>query len=177
MGIMETLSYLATSEGGFGFNFEILETNLINLAILVGVLVYYGSKLISNILTERRSRIEEEIKDAENRAAEAATALAEAQKSLSEAQARAEKIRAEAQVTAQKAKEEILAQGAKEIEKIKAAAVKELDSEQAKVMAELKQRIAVLTIERVESQLKERLDSSAQTRLIERSIAQLGGES
>lgn len=177
MGIMGTFSYLATSEGGFGFNFDILETNLINLAILVGVLIYYGSKVISNILSERHARIEEEVTDAENRVAEAANALKKAQQSLTEAQARADKIRAEAQVSAQKASEEILAQGAKEVEKIKAAAVQELDSEQAKVIAELKQRIAVLAIERVESQLKERLDDSAQTRLIERSIAQLGGES
>jgi F-type H+-transporting ATPase subunit b len=172
---MGIFSYLAT-EGGFGLNLNIFETNLINLSIILGLLVVYGSKLVGNILTERKNKIEEEIKDAETRASTAAFALETAQKNLAEAKAKAEKIKADAQVDAQKAKDVILAQGVKDVEKLKAAAGKELDSEQAKVMVELKQRIAVLALERVESQLKERLNDSAQQKLIDRSIAQLGGK-
>ncbi|MEM1254426.1 MAG: F0F1 ATP synthase subunit B, partial [Cyanobacteria bacterium P01_H01_bin.21] len=39
---METVWLLASEEGGFGLNFDILETNLINLVIIIGVLVYFG---------------------------------------------------------------------------------------------------------------------------------------
>ena len=165
------------SESGFGLNLDILETNLINLGILIGLLLFYGRKFIGNILSDRRAKIEQEIKDAETRAQDSAAALADAQQKLAQAQAEAEKIRKNAEETAKKAKESILSQAGQEVERIKAAASQELDSEQAKVIAELRQRIATLAIERVESQLRERLDDSAQTQLVDRFVAQLGGRS
>lgn len=179
---MGTFLLLATEahsagEGGFGLNLNIFETNLINLAILVGVLVFFGAKSFGKILSERSAKVAEAIQEAETRQKKAAAALAEQQQKLAQAQAQAEKIRAEAKNNAQKAKEAILAQGVKDVEKLKAAAVQELDSEQAKVIAELKERIATLALKRVESELKSKLDSSAQTKLIDRSIAQLGGRS
>jgi len=82
---MGTFSLLATEaahaveSGGFGLNFNVLETNLINLAIIIGVLFYFGRKVLVNILEERRSRIAEEIRDAEKRQKDAAAALADAQ--------------------------------------------------------------------------------------------------
>ena len=34
-------SFISSSEG-FGFNTDIFETNILNLAVVLGVLVYYG---------------------------------------------------------------------------------------------------------------------------------------
>ena len=180
MGIVGNL-YLAAEAAaengseGFGLNFNILETNVINLAILIGLLVIYGRKFVGNILSERRAKIEQEIQEAEVRAKDAAAALADAQQKLAQAQAEAEKIRSNAQETAKKTKESILSGASQEVERIKVAANQEMDSEQAKAIAELRQRIAALAIERAESQLRERLDDPAQTQLVNRSIAQLGG--
>ena len=177
---MENFLYLAEAaehSEGFGLNLDILETNIINLSILIGLLLFYGRKFIGNILSDRRAKIEQEIKEAETRAQDAAAALADAQQKLAQAQAEAEKIRKNAEETAKKAKESILSQAGQEVNRIKAAASQELDSEQAKVIAELRQRIAALAVERVESQLRERLDDSAQTQLVDRFVAQLGGRS
>ncbi|MBD0302817.1 MAG: F0F1 ATP synthase subunit B, partial [Tolypothrix sp. T3-bin4] len=55
----------AEGEGGFGLNLDILETNLINLALLIGILFYFGRKVLTNILNERRINIETEIQGAE----------------------------------------------------------------------------------------------------------------
>ncbi|MEC4804477.1 MAG: F0F1 ATP synthase subunit B [Jaaginema sp. PMC 1079.18] len=172
---MGNILYLAHSEGGWGLNFDILETNIINLAILIGVLLVYGSKFLGKILSERRAAIEAEIKDAENRAATAKKALEEEQRKLSQAQAEAKKIREQAAQTAASAKEKILAQGQVEVERIKASAAQDLQSEQDKAIAELKKRVAALALERVEAQLQETLDDAAQNQLIDRCIAQLGG--
>lgn len=173
---MGIYSYLATHGGGIGLNLDIFETNLINLAIVLSLLFVYGGKLVGNLLTERKTKIASEIQEAEQKAAQAEKALKTAQQNLAEAQAQAQKIKADAQVAAEKAKAEILANGAKEVEKLKAAAGKELDSEQAKVIAQLKQRIAVLALERVESELKNRVNDETQRKLIDNSIAQLGGK-
>jgi F-type H+-transporting ATPase subunit b len=166
---------LATHEAGFGINTNIFEANLINLLILVGVLFFFGKKLITNILTERRSRIEEEITEAETRQANAAKALVEQQQKLDQAKAEAERIRKSASERAEVIKQELLAKGEEEIARMKEAAGKDLDSEQEKVIAQLRQRVAVLTLEKVESQLGDLLDDKAQQKLIDRSIANLGG--
>jgi F-type H+-transporting ATPase subunit b len=174
---MGNLFYLATEEasGGFGINPDILGSNLINLVLVIGLLVVYGSKFIGNILNERRAQIQEEIQEAEARAAEAQSKLTQAQQDLAQAQEKAKQIKADAQVTAKRVSEEILAQGDQNIERMKATALQELDSERAKVIAELKRRIAVLALEKAQVQLKESLDDEAQGKLISSAVGQLGG--
>ncbi len=165
----------ASHGGGVGLNFDILETNLINLAIIIGVLFYFGRQFLGKILSERRSRIETAIQEAEGRKKEAAAALADAQQKLAEAQAEAARIRSEAQERAKAAKEAILAQAAADVERLKADSARDLDSERERAIAELRQRVAAMAIEKVESQLSSMLDQSAQEKLVDRSIAMLGG--
>jgi F-type H+-transporting ATPase subunit b len=174
---METFFYLATEEvsGGFGLNLNILGSNLINLVVIVSLLIVYGGKFLGNILTERRTKIEEEIKEAENLKAQAFASLTEGQKNLAQAQDKAKQIKADAEASAKRVSEEILAQGNKEIERMKLLAVQELDSERTKVIAELKQTIAVLALKKAEQQLKETLNEEAQGQLISNAIGQLGG--
>jgi F-type H+-transporting ATPase subunit b len=175
--MMGTFLFLAEahSEGGFGLNFDIFETNLINLAILVGVLFYYGKGIVGNILSERRGKIEQQIQEIEAMQKQAESAVAEQQQKLAQAKLEADKIRQEASVNAEKVKAGILAQGEEEVAKIKATAMQDLNSEQERAITELRQRAAALAIAKVESQLTSLLDDSAQTKLIDRSIAQLGG--
>ncbi len=177
---MVDLFFLANAhsevEGGFGFNLDILETNLINLAILIGILVYYGGKVFGDALNQRRSTIAEQIQEAEKKQQEAVLALKEQEQNLAEAEKTAEKIRQEAQINAEKTKQAILAQGDKEVERMKAMATADLNSEQAKVIAQLRQRVAALAIEQVESQLPGMLNDEVQYQLIDRSIAKLGGK-
>lgn len=174
---METFFYLATEEvsEGFGLNFNILGSNLINLVLIITFLVVYGSKFLENLLTERRTKIEAEIKEAEARKAQAAASLSEAQKNLTQAQEKAKQIKADAETTASRVSKEILAQGEKDVERLKATALAELDSERNKVVAQLKQQIAVLALEKAEEQLKETLDEEAQGKLVSNAVGQLGG--
>jgi F-type H+-transporting ATPase subunit b len=170
---MGTFFYLASE--GFGFNLDILDTNLINLLILLGLLVFYGGKFLDNILSERREKIAAEIKDSENRAQEAASALADAQQKLAQAQAEAEKIRQNALARAQTVKESILAQGKVEVQRLQETANQELNTETEKVIAQIKEQIVALALAKAESSLQDHLDSSVQEKLIDHSIAQLGG--
>lgn len=165
----------AGHEGGFGFNFNILETNLINLLIVIGLLVYFGRSFLGKILTERRSGIETAIADAERRRKEAAAALAEQQQKLAQAQTEADRIRAQAEVNAKTAGEAILAQAVKDIQRLRETAAQETTTEEERIVAELRQRIAALAVQRVEAQLPTVLNDSLQQQLIDRSIAGLGG--
>ncbi|MBE9015006.1 ATP synthase F0 subunit B [Chroococcidiopsis cubana CCALA 043] len=161
--------------GGFGLNFDILETNLINLAILVGVLVYFGSKVVGKTLSDRRERIETEIVAAENRAKEAAAALQKQQQRLTEAQAEAERIRQSATTNAQQAKEQILAQVGIDIQRLKETATQDLNTARERAIAQLRASVVAMALQKVESQLESGLDENIQQQTIDRSIALLGG--
>lgn len=182
---METFILLATaasaelaeaaSEGGFGINLDILETNIINLSIVIGLLVYLGRKFLGGILNDRRSEIEKAIQEAEQRRQTAASALAEQQQKLAQAQAEADRIRAAAEEAAKSAKAAILAQAEQDIHRLQESAAQDLTTEQERVMNELRRRVVALSLQQVESQLAGRLDESAQQQLVDRSIAMLGG--
>ncbi|MGK7931351.1 MAG: F0F1 ATP synthase subunit B [Microcystaceae cyanobacterium] len=176
--IWELSSILAMAEEaeeGIGFNLDILQTNLVNLVLLIGVLVYFGSKVLGNILGERRTKIAEAIEEAETRQKEAAAALGEEQKKLAQAQAKAAEIRQEADTRAETVRQQILAQADADIERMKATAEQDVSSQQDRLVEELKQRLAAMAIERVTGELSDRLDEDKQRRIIDRSIAQLGG--
>jgi F-type H+-transporting ATPase subunit b len=175
MGTVLLLAAEASHEGGFGLNFDIFETNLINLLIVIGVVFYFGRGFLGKILSERRAGIEEAINDAEKRQKDAAAALAEEQQKLTQAQAEAERIRATAEENAKVAKQAILTQAAQDVERMKADAGKELEAETERAIAQLRAIVASMALERVESQLKTTLDDSTQHQLIDRSIALLGG--
>ena len=177
--MIETLLFLAEAnsevESGFGLNLNILETNLINLTLLVGILIYFGKPLLTNILIERRSKIAEQIQAVEQKQKQAELTLAEEQKKLAEAKETAAKIRSEAETNAQKAKEVILAQGEKEVERLKEMAGKDLSSEQEKAIAQLRERVVALALESAKSRMDNILNDEAQRKLIDSSIAKLGG--
>ena len=175
MGTFFLLNAEAGAESGFGFNFDIIETNLINLGIIFVLLIVYGGKVVGNILSERRAKIEAEIKSAEARAQEAKDALAEAQKNLKEAQANAVKIRTEAEANAEKAKEAILLKGQKEVERLKATAAADLSSEQDRAIAQLKSQVVEMALSRVENRIRQIINKNKQRQLVDRSIANIGG--
>lgn len=180
MDIIGTLFLLgeaaeAAEEGGFGLNLNILETNLINLAVVIGVLVYFGRGLLGKTLTERRNQIEIAIREAEQRKKEAASALADQQQKLAQAQTEANRIRSEAETSAAKAREAILAQAQQDIERMKATAAQDLVSQQEKVISELRQRAVALAMQQAESSLKSGLGDESRQQLVDRSIAMLGG--
>lgn len=174
MGTFFLLNAEAGAESGFGFNFDIIETNLINLGIIFALLIVYGGKVVGNILSERRAKIEAEIKSAEARAKESKDALAIAQKNLQQAQENAVKIRSEAEANADKAKEAVLLKGQKEVERLRATADADLNSEQERAIAQLRAKAVEMALERVESRMGEVLNDDKQRQLIDRSIAKIG---
>jgi F-type H+-transporting ATPase subunit b len=161
------------AEGGFGLNLDIFETNLINLAILIGILFYFGRKVLTNILSERRSKIESAIQDAEKRLKEAQTSLAQVQTSLAQAQVEAERIRKSAEDNAKAAKEAILAKAVLDVERLKETATADLNAETERAIAQLRQNVVAQALQKVEAQLKSGIADDAQQVLIERSIATL----
>jgi F-type H+-transporting ATPase subunit b len=162
-------------EKGFGLNLNLFETNVINLAIVIGVVVYFLKGALTKTLSERASAIETALSEAARKQAETAKALAVEQQKLKSAQAEAAQIVQKAQADAVKARETILAKGQADVANMQAAAAADMGAEATKVMAQLRQRVAELAMEQAARELPGRLNADAQQRLIDRSIAMLGG--
>lgn len=174
---MGNFLFLATAgKGGVGLNLDLIETNLFNLTLVLGFVIVFGRKVLTNILSERRAVIETAIKDTEARQKQAASALEVAKQNLAQAKAEAEKIRQSAITSAESVKAEIAAKAAADIERMQQLAAADTSTEQDKAIAELRARISNLAMERAEAQLKNLLTESAQSELVDRSIAMVGGK-
>jgi len=170
--------WLATESeaAGLGLNFDILETNLINLLVVIGVLVYFVGGVLKKILAERSAAIESEIQAAEKRQSEAKSMLVAEEKKLALSKEEAVKILATAKKGAESIKAEILASAAKEIERLKQGATQDTSNSQDRAVAELRRRTAEMALEKVESELRSRLTNNqqAQETLFDRSVTLLG---
>ncbi|MGA7932384.1 MAG: F0F1 ATP synthase subunit B [Kovacikia sp.] len=165
----------AAETGGFGLNFDILETNLINLAIVIAILIYFGRGFLGKVLGDRQAAIEAAIQAAEKKKKEAAAALADEQQKLAQAQSEAAKIRASAEEAAKSAAAAILAKSEEDIQRMRESAAQDMGRDQERVIRELRQRVVALAIQKAEADLSSRLDESRHYQLVDRSIASLGG--
>jgi F-type H+-transporting ATPase subunit b len=174
---MMGLLFLATAgEGGVSLNTDLIETNLFNLTVVLVFVFVFGRKILTNVLTERREAIETAIKDTEARQKQAVSALEVAKKNLAQAQAEAAEIRQTAITSAANAKAEIEAKAAADIARMQELAAADTSTEQDKAIAELRARVTKLAMVRAEAQLKDMLTESAQSELVDRSIALVGGK-
>jgi len=55
------------SEAGFGINTDILETNVINIALLIGLLIFSFGDSVRTSLKTRQDRISDNLDNAANR--------------------------------------------------------------------------------------------------------------
>ena len=69
---------------GISLNTDILETGLINILALLGILIYTGRDFLGSLLEERRTTIVNGVQDAEDRLSEAQKRLVEAQNQLNQ---------------------------------------------------------------------------------------------
>jgi len=85
------LTLLATE--GFGLNFNLFETNILNWAVVVFGLYKFLPGFLGKMLQKRREGILLELKDAEDRLLYATQALEKAKKDLSSAEEKASQIK------------------------------------------------------------------------------------
>jgi F-type H+-transporting ATPase subunit b len=165
---------LFAHHGGFGLNLNPLDTNLINLVIVIGVLVWFLKGFLGGMLERRREAILADLSDAEQRLQAATAAVAKAQQDLAAAQQKAEQIRADGKARAEAIRLESEKRTVEEMARVKQGAAADLDAEAARVTDLLRREAARQAIEKALATLPGKLDGDAQARLIDQSINTLG---
>ena len=168
------LPSLLASHGGFGFNLNPFETNIINLAIVIAGLWKFLPGFLGSILERRRAAILSDLQDAEQRLLAATSSLAQAQQDLSAAQQKAEQIRADGLARAQSLRLESEKRTINEMARLKQGAMADLNAEAARVTDQLRREAANRAIAQALATLPGKLNADAQARLIDKSISTLG---
>ncbi|MCP9839314.1 F0F1 ATP synthase subunit B [Synechococcus sp. J7-Johnson] len=174
MSILTSVPSLLASEGGFGLNLNLFETNIINLAIVIAALVWFLPKVLGGILATRRATILADLQDAEQRLLETTTALAAAKQDLADARIKAEKIRSDARARADALRLDSERRTVDEMARLKQGAVADLQSEASRVSEQLRREAARRAVDRALASLPGKLDAEAQARFIDQSINSLG---
>jgi len=161
---------------GFGINTNLLETNIINLSVVVGVLVYFGGDVLKSILQNRQESILKSITDAEARFEEATAKLEKAKEQLEVAKTKAVDIRAQGVVTAEQGAKTLLERAEEDITRLEETKQATIRVEEEKAISQVCEQMSRLALSKAMTNVKTRLakDSSLQRRVLDLNIALLG---
>lgn len=145
---------------GVGFNGNILETNIVNLSVVIGIVVSFGGDALRSLLENRRQTVIATLEQANQRAQEAKQRLEEAISQLEFAQNRAADIRQQGKSAAEKETASLLAQTEEDVLRLEGAKDETLALQQQKAIAQVSQKVVQLALSRVRDKLANRLDAT-----------------
>ena len=168
---------LLANEEGIALNLDILETGLLNILALLGILIYAGKDFLGSLLEERKTTIVKSVQDAEDRLNEAQKRLSEAQKQLNQANLVIGEIKNET-IATKKVLLESDAYDAKKDLKIRFdRALATFQSKERQIFLEIKQQIISLVLKRTVIRAQEAFGPKERaTALINDTINKLEGD-
>lgn len=168
---------LLAEEEDIGLNSDILETGLINILALVGILIYAGKDFLGSLLDERKTTIVKGVQDAEDRLNETQKRLNEAEKQLNQANLVISEIRNET-IATKKLLLESDAYAAKKDLKIRfERALATFRSKERQIFLEIKEQIISLVLKRTVIRAQEAFGPKERaTALITDTINKLEGD-
>ncbi len=167
-------SSLILASQGFGLNFNLFETNIINLAVVIFGLYKFLPGFVGKILERRRAAILSDLKDAEERLIQANNSLSKAKEELASAKQKADKIRNDCKARAESIRLESEKKTVEEMARIKQGAASDLNAEAARVTTQLRKEAAQLAIDKALAILPTKLDSKTQDNFLKQSIKNMG---
>ena len=168
---------LLAEEEGIHLNLDILETGLLNILALVGILVYTGRDFLGSLLEERKATIVKGVQDAEDRLNEAQKRLTEAQKQLDQANLVISEIRNETIATKKALLESDVYEAKKDLKVRFERALATFRSKERQIFLEIKQQIISIVLKRTVIRAQETFGPKERaTALINDTINKLEGD-
>nr|BCX55358.1 ATP synthase CF0 subunit I [Scopelophila cataractae] len=159
--------------GNFGLNTNLLETNLINLSVVLSLLVYFGKGVLNNLLSNRKQTILNTINDAEERYKEATDKLNQARTRLERAKVKANEIRVNGLSQIQREKKELITAADEDSKRLEDSKNATIRFEEQKTIEQVRQQVSRLALERALEALNKRLNSELHSRVIDYHIGLL----
>jgi F-type H+-transporting ATPase subunit b len=145
-----------------------------NFVIFIAIIWKFAFTPISKMLADRKERIEQGLKDAEQARLDRENAEAGRIAALQEARREANDILTRAQKVAEESRERDLAATREELERLRARASAELESEKQRAIADLRAEVADLALRAAGKVIGETMTDDRQRRLVQEFLAETG---
>lgn len=144
---------------GFGINTNIIETNIINLAIVIAIVITVIGDALNELLENRKKTILQNICAANDRAQEVKEKINKAVLQLENAKQKASEIREQGLIAAKREKNACVEQAEEETNRLKQTKQSSIRLQQQKAIKEISQQIVLLSLKQVRDQLKLKMKS------------------
>ena len=167
---------LAAEEAASGLQINLfwIIVSALNFVILLVILSVFAFRPLQRMLAERRARIEEGLRDAEQARRDRESAEAERVAALQEARREANEILARAQKVAQDSRDADIAATKAELERLRERAAAEIESEKQRAITELRNEVADLALNAAGKVVGETLTGERERRLVEEFLTESG---
>ena len=163
-----------SSAGSFGFNTDILATNLINLSVVLGVLVFFGKGVLSDLLDNRKQRILRTIRNSEELREGAVEQLEKAQARLRKVETEADRFRVNGYSEIEREKLNLINSIYTTLEQLENCKNETIYFEQQRVINQVRQRVLQQALQGALGTLNSCLNNELHLRTVNANIGMFG---
>nr|YP_009106659.1 CF0 subunit I of ATP synthase [Pseudochloris wilhelmii]AIT95476.1 CF0 subunit I of ATP synthase [Pseudochloris wilhelmii] len=146
----------------FGFNTNILETNVLNLAVVLAIVITVIGDYFRTLLATRKDTILKNFREAEERAAETQQRLQQARLELEQAKKKAQNIREDILIDITNEKSKSIAATEQAIKSLGRDQQERLDIKQRQVQIEVVEKVIQSVVQQVREKLRQGLNEEKQ---------------
>nr|YP_009557453.1 ATP synthase CF0 subunit I [Lophiocarpus tenuissimus]QBC72289.1 ATP synthase CF0 subunit I [Lophiocarpus tenuissimus] len=162
------------SAGSFGFNTDILATNLINLSVVIGVLIFFGKGVLSDLLDNRKQRILNTIRNSEELRGRAIEQLEKARARLRKVEIEADQFRVNGYSEIEREKMNLINSTYKTLEQLENYKNETIHFEQQRAINQVRQRVFQQALQGALGTLNSCLNNELHLRTINANIGMFG---
>nr|QVL25153.1 ATP synthase CF0 subunit I [Garrettia siamensis] len=162
------------SAGSFGFNTDILATNPINLSVVIGVLIFFGKGVLSDLLDNRKQRILNTIRNSEELRGRAIEQLEKARARLRKVEMEADQFRVNGYSEIEREKSNLINSTYKTLEQLENYKNETIQFEQQRAINQVRQRVFQQALQGALGTLNSCLNNELHLRTISANIGMLG---
>ena len=165
----EVVRLTTEAEGGPLFQVNLFQVIIAaaNFLLFLAIIWTFAFKPVSRMLEDRRSRIEQGLKDAEQARRDRENAESERVAALTEARREANEILTRAQKIAQETRDTDIAATKAELERLRERAAAEIEAEKTRAISEVRAEVADLALEAAGRVVGETMTSERERRLVQ----------
>jgi F-type H+-transporting ATPase subunit b len=169
---------VAAEETGAGIQINVfwIVVAAANFVFFLVILALFAWGPLTKMLDERRTKIEQGLKDAEQARLQLERSSAAAAEEIAAARREARDIVERSQRVAQEAREADMAATREELERMRVRAAAEIEAEKGRAIADLRAEVADLAIVAAERVVRESMDGPRQRRIVEEFLAETAPE-
>nr|YP_010184543.1 CF0 subunit I [Hygroryza aristata]YP_010184544.1 CF0 subunit I [Hygroryza aristata]QVH33975.1 CF0 subunit I [Hygroryza aristata]QVH33976.1 CF0 subunit I [Hygroryza aristata] len=162
------------SAGSFGLNTDILATNLINLTVVIGVLIFFGKGVLKDLLDNRKQRILSTIRNSEELRRGTVEQLEKARIRLQKVQLEADEYRINGYSEIEREKANLINATSISLEQLEKSKNETLYFEKQRAMNQVRQRVFQQAVQGALGTLNSCLNTELHFRTIRANIGILG---